>query len=250
MPGSSMLLETRMILKLAASLVLVTLAQPAGAVQIGQMLTGSGIVLRLRGDVTVGDYRRLKMILQNDSVVGLDIRSGGGSLEAGMDIARVVRERGLVVYASRECSSVCAFIFFAAKKRYIGRRCKIGVHSVSNDRGKEDGDSVRVTVRMSRLLVGLGVPHSIIGKMVATPPAEITYLDNRDLAGLNVHRTNPFRNVYDAASAARIPDSGPVCNLGADAAAHAEGRSCIQARAGCDADTANRQPPCGVSISH
>jgi hypothetical protein len=83
------------------------------------------------------------------------------------------------VYASKECDSVCAFTFFAAKERYIGRRCKIGVHSVSNDRGTEDGDSVRTTVQMSRLLVGLGVPHSVIGKIVATPPAKITFRQSR-----------------------------------------------------------------------
>ena len=166
--------------------------------------------------MTAGDYRRLKMILQNGAVVGLEMRSGGGSLEEGLDIARVVRDRGLVVYAPKECNSVCAFIFFAAKERYIGRRFKIGVHSVSNDRGKEDGDSVRVTVQMSRLLVELGVPHSVIGKIVATPPAKLTFLDNRDLAGLHVHRTNPFRNIYDAASVAGSQQASSVCNPGID----------------------------------
>jgi hypothetical protein len=149
----------------------------------------------------------LKSILQNEAVVGLEIRSDGGSLEEGLDIARVVRDKGLVVYASKECDSACALIFLAAKERYIGRRCRMGVHSVSNDRGKEDGDSIRTTVQMSRLLVGIGVPHSIIGKIVATPPAKMTYLDNRDLAGLNVHRTNPFRNIYNAASVARSQEA-------------------------------------------
>jgi hypothetical protein len=56
---------------------------------------------------------------------------------------------------------------------------------------------------MSRLLVGLGVPHSVIGKLVATPPTRITYLDNRELVELNVRRTNPFRNIYDLAKVAR-----------------------------------------------
>jgi hypothetical protein len=134
-----------------------------------------------------------------------------------------------------KCNSVCAFIFFAAKERYMGRRCKIGVHSVSNDRGKEDGDSARVTVQVSRLLVGLGVPHSIIGKIVATPPAKITYLDNRDLAELNVHRTNPFRNIYDVASTTRSREANSVCNaegnLETDATVRAGGMSCTQARA-------------------
>ena len=217
--------------KLAVPLVLVALVQPASAVQIRRVVTDSGIVLRLRGDVTDGDYRRLKNVLQNDAVVGLEIRSGGGSLEAGADIARVVRDRRLVVYASRECDSVCAFIFFAARKRFMGRGCKIGVHSVSNERGKEDADSARITIEMSRLLVGLGVPLSIIGKIVATPPAKITFLNNRDLAGLNVHRTNPFRNIYNAASLARNQQANSVCNLGVDPETLPGHGSCTTAQA-------------------
>ncbi|WP_212033683.1 hypothetical protein [Bradyrhizobium sp. JYMT SZCCT0428] len=198
-----MMLKARVILKLAALLVLVALGHPASAFQIKSVATDAGVVLRLRGDVRVGDYGRLKAILQNGAVVGLEIRSGGGSLEDGIDIARVVRDRGLIVYASKECDSVCAFIFFAAKERYMCRGCRIGVHSVSNDRGKEDADSARATVQMSRFLVGLGIPHSIIGKLVATPPAKIAFLTNRDLAALSVHRTNPFPRNDGTASATR-----------------------------------------------
>jgi hypothetical protein len=232
MQDSSMLLKARMMLKLAASLVLVTLVQPAGAFQIKRVATDLGVVLRLRGDVRAGDYRRLESILQNGAVVGLEIKSDGGSLEEGFDIARVVRDKGLVVYASKECDSACALIFLAAKERYIGWRCRIGVHSVSNDRGKEDADSARITVQMSRLLVGLGVPHSIIGKIVATPPARMTYLDNRDLAGLNVHRTNPFRDIYNAASVAHSREASSVCRTGvnveSEAIAYAGQRSCTR----------------------
>jgi hypothetical protein len=211
-----MLLKPGMILKLIASVVLAALVQPAGAFQIRRVATGAGVVLKLRGDVRAGDYGRLKTILQSGSVAGLEIRSGGGSLQDGFDIARVVRDKGLIVYASKECDSVCAFILFAAKQRYIGRGCRIGVHSVANYRGKEDADTARLTVQLSRLLAGLGVPHSVIGKLVATPPARITLLDNRDLAGLNVHRTNPFRDIYDAASVARSREASAVCNAGVE----------------------------------
>jgi hypothetical protein len=197
--------------------------------------TDAGTVLRLRGDVRDGDYGRLKSILQDGSVVGLEITSGGGSLEDGLDIARVVRDKGLIVYASRECDSVCAFIFLAAKERYLGRGCKIGVHSVSNHRDREDADSARTTIQMSRLLVGLGVPHSIIGKIVATPPARITFLDNHDLAGLNVHRTNPFRS-HDAARAAQGHEAGSACVPATNA----------QTAPAADAG----QKPCTISAAH
>ena len=199
-----MLLKPIMVFKLVALLVSIGFLQPASAFRIKRVETDSGTVLRLLGDVREGDYGRLKSVLQNETVVGLEIRSDGGSLEEGIDIARMVRDKSLIVYASSgECNSACALIFFAAKERYMDRRSKIGVHSVSNDRGKEDADSARVTIRMSRLLVGLGVPHSVIGKMVATPPARITFLDNRDLVGLNVHRTNPFRSNYSDANMPR-----------------------------------------------
>src|SRR5947209_1302280 len=210
--ASSMLLTAKMALNFVALLVLASLIQPASALQIKRVRTELGIVLRLHGNVRAGDFRRLKTALEDASLVGLEIKSGGGSLEEGLDIARAVRDKALVVYASRECDSACALIFFAAKERYIGPRCKIGVHSVSNEHGKEDGDSVRTTVRMSRLLVGLGVPPAVIGKLVATPPAKITYLDNRDFVDLNVHRTNPFRKIYDLASAAKNQETTAVCS--------------------------------------
>jgi hypothetical protein len=88
---------------------------------------------------------------------------------------------------------------------------------------------------MSRFLVRLGVPHSVVGKIVATPPAKITFLNNRDLAGLNVHRTNPFRQIYDAASVARSQQASSVCNPDVDLATGAAGaaghRSCTTASA-------------------
>jgi hypothetical protein len=223
--------KPKMELKLVALLVLIAFLEPAGAFQIKRLRTDFGMVLRLRGDVRDGDYDRLKSILQDGSVVGLDIRSGGGSLEDGVEIARVVRDKGIVVYASKECDSVCAFIFFAARERYIGRGCKIGVHSVSNQRGKEDADTARSTVMMSRLLAGLGVPHSIIGKIVATPAAKIAFLNNRELAGLNVRRSNPFRNHDSAASAARSHEPSTVCegsvDVEAEVKAHSGERPCM-----------------------
>src|SRR5215212_7051986 len=119
--SSSMLLRSKMMLMLVAPFVLVLLIQPGTALQIERVRTESGIVVRLRGDVRAGDFRRLETALQDPSLVGLEIKSGGGSLEEGLHIARVVRDKGLVVYASKECDSACALIFFAAKQRYIGR---------------------------------------------------------------------------------------------------------------------------------
>jgi hypothetical protein len=230
-----MFLWAKMMLKLVAPMLLTCLIHPASALEMKRVRTDSGIVLRLHGDVRIGDFRRLQTVLQEPLLLGLEIKSGGGSLEEGLGIARLVRDRALVVYAFRKCDSACALIFFAAKARYIGRRSKIGVHSVSNGRGKEDGDSVRTTVEMSRLLVGLGVPPSVIGKLVTTPPAKITYLDNRDLVELKVHRTNPFWKIYELANLAKN-ETSEACSAATstdegDLTEKARKRSCATASA-------------------
>ncbi len=111
-----MFLKPTMVLKAVTFLMLSALLQPASAFQIKRVGGGSGTVLSLHGDVRDGDYGRLKSILQNGSIVGLEIRSDGGSLEDGFDIARIVRDKGLIVYASKECDSACALIFLAAKE--------------------------------------------------------------------------------------------------------------------------------------
>jgi len=214
-----------------ALLILVAFHKPASAIEKKRVVTNHGLVLKLRGDVRDGDYSRLKSILRSGSVVGVEIRSGGGSLADGAEIAQAVRDQALVVYAPKECDSVCAFIFFAAKDRYMGRRARIGVHSVSNQRGKEDADTAHSTIVMSRLLAGFGVPHSIIGKIVATPPAKVTFLNTRELAGLNVRRNNPFQSRGAASAAAQSEEicssCAPALNLWTEAPARFEKRSSV-----------------------
>jgi hypothetical protein len=75
------------------------------------------------------------------------------------------------------------------------------------------------------------VPHSIIGKIVATPPARIAFLNNHELAGLNVRRTNPFRNLEGVASSAPSQEANSICDPGVGAererAAHSRQKLCM-----------------------
>jgi len=109
-----------------------------------------------------------------------------------VQIATLAHQKKLSVYVSKECSSVCAFVFFAAAKRYLAKDTRIGVHSVSDTRDIEDLSSMRLTLRLARLSAKLGVPNSAIGKMVTTRPSNITYLGAADLSGLDTSVGNPF----------------------------------------------------------
>jgi hypothetical protein len=174
-------------------LLAMMLSGTCSALEIRRVTVCSGVVLRLRGNIKEGDYARFKsQFRKKDAVIGLDLSSTGGDLEEGVLIATLAHQKKLSVYVSKECSSVCAFVFFAAAKRYLAKDTRIGVHSVSDTRDIEDLSSMRLTLKLARLSAKLGVPNSAIGKMVTTRPSNITYLDAADLSGLDTSVGNPF----------------------------------------------------------
>jgi hypothetical protein len=189
----SLLAREVLMVRVLCLLLGVLSSDTCSALEIQRVAECSGVVLRLRGDFKDGDYARFKSQFgKRDTIVGLDLSSDGGDLEDGMQIATLTRQKKLSVYVADECNSVCAFVFFAAAKRYLAHNSKIGVHSVSNYRAIEDLSSMRLTLKMARLSAKLGTPISVIGKFVTTTPANISYLDGNDLAALDISEGNPF----------------------------------------------------------
>jgi hypothetical protein len=163
------------------------------ALEIRRVAECSGVILRVRGDFKDGDYARFKSHFEKkDAVVGLDLSSDGGDLEEGMQIANLIHQRKLSVYVADDCNSVCAFVFFAAAKRYLDHNSRIGVHSISSHRDIEDLSSMGLTIKMARLSVKWGAPISVIGKFVTTTPANINYLDGNELRALEISEGTPF----------------------------------------------------------
>jgi hypothetical protein len=81
------------------------------------------------------------------------------------------------------CASACFWLFAAGHDRSMPITPQLGVHSASTMAG---GEATDTTVILARLSHAMGIPNQIIGKMVATPPNEITWLDCDDLAAMKV----------------------------------------------------------------
>jgi hypothetical protein len=174
-------------------LLLPVLPVPCSALEIRSVQTCSGIVLRLRGDIKMGDYSRLMARFKGKAAIaGFDLSSEGGDLEEALRIGGLARRKALAVYVADKCNSACADVFFAAAKRYFEADTKIGVHAVSNDRDVEDAESKLLTIKLARRWAKQGVPDSAIGKMVTTRAETIAYLDQADLSGLDASQGNPF----------------------------------------------------------
>ncbi len=181
--------------------VLVLMSTNRLAMEFSRVSGCFGDVVKLRGDIRDADFVHFRGYLGTERrIVGLDLDSGGGSLYEGFRIAMLVHQKQIATYVSGECDSACAFIFLAGAKRYVAPDAKIGVHSVSNMHGNEDIGTLRDTIKLARLSAKLGVPPSVIGKMVMTPPGRMAYLNREELASLKVVERNPFDRVAHTAT--------------------------------------------------
>ena len=96
------------------------------------------------------------------------------------------------------------------------RGARIGVHAVSNEHGGEDVGTIRDTVELARLSARLGVPSSVIGRMVATPPRKISYLDEVDLLALKTVVRDPFADMGESASGNSERNGSTTCGPNAE----------------------------------
>lgn len=188
---------------IAFVLIVSFIAAPSTGMEISRSARcDGGDVLTIRGDIKAGDYVKFRSQFRGERrIAGLELDSPGGSLHEGVRIAELTRQRRLWTFVAKECDSACAFIFLLGRKRYVSGEAKIGVHAVGNDYGAEDSGTIRDTIYFARLSATLGVSSSIIGKMVATPPAKIAFLDEADLSALKVIVRDPLARKADESDA-------------------------------------------------
>ncbi len=79
-----------------------------------------GSVVRFSGLISPEAATALSRVLSNDEVDELWVESDGGYVEAGHQIGRLIRQRGLKVVVTGACISSCAnYLFTAGKQRAI-----------------------------------------------------------------------------------------------------------------------------------
>ena len=186
---------------IAAVLACLAAPVPLAAAEVSVLDEGAGrLELAVTGTIDRGDPERLALVLGRAAGLGgirvlVWLNSGGGDLKAGLALASVVldaRRRlaaggvvATVVGADDECDSACVPVFGAGQERLLVAGGRIGLHRGS-ERGGESVASRSDTVIAADLLHSFGLPASAVGRMVTTPPGEMSYLTADELAAMRV----------------------------------------------------------------
>lgn len=101
-------------------------------VEVGEArmsLSADGLSVRIEGGVGRRFVDDLQRILQNNpSLQRIDISSGGGYSTSGLEAARLIRKRNLIVKVHGYCASICVALWAAAPQRQMQANAVIGLH--------------------------------------------------------------------------------------------------------------------------
>lgn len=146
------------------------------------------VLITINGELSQGDADIFKATVKaanNDGkfVSNIRLNSVGGNLVEGVKLADAVRFGKISTNVGKNavCASACFLVFAAGATKYVNYTAKIGVHGAADQAGEEVGDA---TVSMARVAKELGVPSSIIGRMVVTPPSDMVWLSPQDLQSM------------------------------------------------------------------
>ncbi len=134
---------------------------------------------------TIGDFHRALAARPHTRIVLLE--SPGGDVDAALQLASEIRQRGLGTAIPRGfiCYSACSYLFFAGREHVV--RGALGVHRVSAEGWSEargmvyDGD-----VRAA--LTSYGAAAGVIKAMVSTPPSSLHVFSPAEISRLSINK--------------------------------------------------------------
>lgn len=132
--------------KAVLGIALVTCFATASASTMTPLWDPKGFVyINLDGKIEAGDPSRLLEILNLSRskllpVWGVTLNSPGGSVEAGLQLASIIRQNRLstMVSTNATCASACFFSFAAGVNRLTVKTARVGVHSAAENGEETD----------------------------------------------------------------------------------------------------------------
>lgn len=156
----------------------------------GNGKTGQGVIW-ITGEILPGDSDKFALAVKQANeggkfVANVRLNSEGGNLLEGAKLADAIRfgKMSTNVGKSAVCASACFLLFAAGSTKFASYGAQIGVHGASDENGRETVSSNAATVSMAKIASELGVPASIIGRMVVTSPSAMVWLSPQELQSM------------------------------------------------------------------
>jgi hypothetical protein len=128
-----------------------------------------GTTLHVDGAYGMGSDQAVRRALdQNPKIREVVLSGPGGRIGAGVEIARLIRNRKLATRVDTECASACTIAFLGGLERSLAPRAKLGFHRASFP-GMSSDDMFEANRDMKRFLLSAGVAPGFAQRVLDTP---------------------------------------------------------------------------------
>jgi hypothetical protein len=144
-------------------------------------------VVALNGYIELGDCDRWNAAV-GATVNVVVLNSPGGRNGQGECISRSIATRGLKTFVQGRCASICFLLFAAGATRQACDGAKIGVHRPADTATRQESSDTIFLQTIMEYTTRYGVPRAIQERLSGTPPQDMYWLNDADLASMNVKR--------------------------------------------------------------
>lgn len=147
----------------------------------------SPYAIRLEGEIDPSASEDFMQAVRRHNPSAILLDSPGGSLGAGLEIARYVHDLGLETFIppGAMCASACSLIYFAGNPRTIAGT--LGVHQFSSTLNTvglvrdTERDTQEVVAEIWNELQRFGTPASVMVRMLSTPPNRMYWFTRSEI---------------------------------------------------------------------
>lgn len=150
------------------------------------------------GQITDGTAARFRTFLASNPLpegTWIWLMSGGGNLDEGLELGKLIRERKFNTGVTRECFSSCTFTFLGGVKRSMLSWDMYGVHQFSfrsaPNADTAASDAQKVSVTLYNYVRSMGVDTRLIDEMVKADQTQVNSLSVDRLRALKVVNAPP-----------------------------------------------------------
>jgi len=184
------MLRTFLRLFLALHAVVGAFGSSTSAMQYHKREMGNGhFIIFMYGAIVPGDTRQLLKVINHTpsgDIFGFALHSPGGDIDEAYRLALYIRSvHGLTIIGDRNiCAAACFLPFSVGRIKLVHPESKIIVHGTGSADGLDNVAALNATNKIAGYARKLGVPETIIRKMVMQAPGEVEPLSRADLVSM------------------------------------------------------------------
>lgn len=145
-----------------------------------------GSTIDLDGYIVAGSVSDLADVLdQAPGVKLIRLASQGGRIAPALDMADMIRERGLETRVDSSCESACTLLFLAGKLRTASPIAQVGFHQPDFP-GVSPQEREAMIAENRSDYVSAGIDRSFVDRIMKVPPNEIWYPGHQELIDAGV----------------------------------------------------------------